>query len=94
MKKLLAKKYKDRDTLDKEVGLISDKTGITIEGTVLELKRLHLSHRKKVYGVPVVATNFVKNDIKQTEINRGKVHSFGIDGNLKKPPLKVKKKKK
>ncbi len=74
-----ARNYADREAL--EVA-ISDKTTEpkteTITGTVEELRALRLEHGMVVWGMAVVATDYVA-PVKHEKPRRGELHVFGMN---------------
>jgi len=83
-----AKDFASRTDLDNEIkrlAISSTTNDYQIEGEREELERLQLNDLSQVYGVKCVITDLpaqTKRSFKK--INRGKIHPYGLDGNLKK----------
>lgn len=89
MTNIRASDFKTRDALDKKVQSLTKKSGVFVVGTMAELRRLHLSHRTVVWGVPCKATDY-KPPNAFKPVNRGEIKPFGINGNLREAPTKKK----
>lgn len=66
----------NRETLERE---IKAGTVTKIEDTTENLKKLHLKHGQQVYGVSVVATDFVEKE-SMPRPKRGKLFDSKING--------------
>lgn len=74
-----AKNFADRAAL--EVAIIDKTTDAkegVITGTVAELSTLQLSHGMVVWGIPVVASDYVE-PVKTERPQRGELHKHGIN---------------
>lgn len=79
--------YVSRAALDEYVSKLSDtqKATATIVGSTVDLARLHLSSRIRVFGVPCVPDDLEAKPVTDKPA-RGKEQPFGLNGNLKKKP--------
>ena len=78
--KIKAKNYEKRALLELDAR-DWDATKDTIEGTEMEMSRLGLSHRSKVFGIKCVVTDITEPARKQhPRPDRGQVKKSGILG--------------
>lgn len=76
-----ASQFATRADIEEYVRNLSDKKGQEIHGTLEELRRLQLSPRVLVFGVPVVAPDFVPKT-PQKKPERGEVKPSKMNGML------------
>ena len=92
MTQILAKDYSNRGALEEFVGQkygrdTTPKSDVKIIGTQKELAALNLSGKTMVWGISCEETDALKIDGPPPEkVNRGKIHSYGLNNNLIKPP--------
>lgn len=94
--KILAKDFKTREDLEKEVrnlyGLTpTPKPEHTIEGKRADLAKHNLSDKTVFWGISCVITDTPTVFVEPVKVNRGKEVSSGINGRLKKKPKKTSK---
>lgn len=82
MKTYNVTEYPSREDLERQVetdlGKTPDKKDGRIVGTSLELSRLQLSHGQSVWGVEVVADDFIQKE-KQPKPSRGILHKSSLN---------------
>ena len=93
MEIIQAKDFFNRAELEEHVAnkygqTTENKLNVKISGTQKELALLRLSGKTRVWGIACEETDAPKKreGPPPEKTNRGKVHSFGINNNLKQPP--------
>ena len=79
MIQIKASEFGTRVELEEYVRKISDRNGYEIHGTSEELRRLQLSPRVLVYGVSVIASDYVPPPI-VPKAKRGEIKDSGLSG--------------